>query len=296
MRTLLIVNPIAGRGNATRVLPKIREYLAEDGLDFDVVLTEAPGHAVELARKAMADGYELLVAVAGDGTSNEVLNGMMATWDGNPVGTMGVIPIGSGNDFSAGIGVSPDLREACRGVAKGTRRLIDVGEVKGRYFGNGVGVGFDAIVGVVAAKHRFLTGLPLYLLSVFQTILFYFQAPSITIDCDGRTRTSPLIMVSVTNGRRMGGGFWVTPEAEMDDGLFDVMQAREMSRLQMVGIVPLFIKGTHIHREEITMDRARRVVLTTDGDLVAHVDGELICEHEKRLEIQMHPKALWVMT
>ena len=296
MRTLLIVNPIAGRGNATRVLPKIREYLAQDGLDFDVVLTEAPGHAVELAGKAMADGYELLVAVAGDGTSNEVLNGMMSTWAGDPIGTLGMIPVGSGNDFSVGMGVPQDLREACQRVVKGTRRLVDVGEVRGRYFGNGLGVGFDAIVGVVAAKHRFLTGLPLYLLSVFQTILFYFQAPTITIDCDGRTRTAPLIMVSVTNGRRMGGGFWVTPNAEIDDGLFDVMQAREMSRLRMVGIVPLFIKGTHIHEEEITMDRARRVVLTTDGDLVAHVDGELICEHEKRLEIQMHPKALWVMS
>ncbi|MCG2768864.1 MAG: diacylglycerol kinase family lipid kinase [Anaerolineae bacterium] len=296
MKTLLIVNPTAGRGNAIRVLPKIREYLTEDGLEFDVILTEAPGHAVELARKAMADGYDLLVAVAGDGTSNEVLNGMMSAWDGQPVGAMSIIPVGSGNDFSVGIGMPQDLREACHRVANGNRRLIDVGEVKDRYFGNGVGVGFDAIVGVVAAKHRFLTGLPLYLLAVFQTILFYFQAPSITIDCDGRKRTAPLIMTSVTNGRRMGGGFWVTPDAEVDDGLLDVMQVREMSRLKMVGIVPLFIKGTHIHREEVTVDRARRVVLTTEGDLVAHVDGELICEHEKRLEIQLHPKALWVVT
>ena len=121
-------------------------------------------------------------------------------------------------------------------------------------------------------------------------------SPGSMSSSDDRTRTAPLIMVAVTNGRRVGGGFWVTPNAEVDDGLFDVMQAQEMSRLQMVGIVPHFIKGTHIHREQVTMDRARRVVLTTDGDLVAHVDGELICEHEKCLEVRLHPKALWVRT
>ena len=296
VRTLLIVNPIAGRGNAERVLPQIREYLTEEGLDFDVVLTQAPGHAVELAERAVADGYDLLVVVAGDGTSNEVLNGMMHTRNGDPVGTLGVIPVGSGNDFSVGIGMVQDLREACRRVVHGTRRLIDVGQVGDRYFGNGAGVGFDAIVGLVAAKNRVLRGLPLYLLAVLQTILFYFRAPVITVECDGREHTAPLIMISVTNGRRMGGGFWVTPEAEVDDGLFDLMLAREMSRLRMLSFVPMFIKGTHIREQEVTMDRASRVVLTTDGDLVAHADGEVVCTDAHRLEFRLHPKALWVVT
>ena len=296
MKSLLIVNPIAGRGYATQVLPRIREYLKEDGLDFEVALTEAPGHAVELAKNGMADGYELLVAVGGDGTSNEVINGMMSAWRGEPVGTMGVIPVGSGNDFSVAAGANPDLREACRQVVKGTRHLMDVGQVGERYFGNTVGVGFDAVVGVVAAKHRRLRGLPLYLVAVLQTILFFFKAPTITLECDGKRRTEPLIMISVSNGQRAGGGFWVTPDAKVDDGLFDVMQAKEMSRLRMLQMVPLFIKGTHIHEEEIRVERASHVVMTTDGDLVAHADGELICEHEKRLEFHLHPQALWVKT
>jgi diacylglycerol kinase (ATP) len=296
VKSLLIVNPIAGRGYATEVLPRIREYLKEDGLDFDVALTEAPGHAVQLAKNGIANGYELLVAVGGDGTSNEVINGMMSAWRGEPVGTMGVIPVGSGNDFSVAAGANPDLREACRQTVKGTRRLIDVGQVGDRYFGNTVGVGFDAVVGVVAAKHRRLRGLPLYLIAVLQTILFFFKAPTITLECDDQRRTEPLIMISVSNGQRAGGGFWVTPDAKVDDGLFDVMQAKEMSRLKMLQMVPLFIKGTHIHREEIRVERASHVVMTTDGDLVAHADGELICEHEKRLEFQLHPKALWVKT
>jgi len=296
VRALVIVNPIAGRGYATQALPKIREYLTEDGLDFDVVLTEAHGHAVDLAKKGMADGYELLVAVGGDGTSNEVINGMMSGWSGDPVGTMSVIPVGSGNDFSVGIGAAQELREACRQVVKGERHLIDVGRVGERHFGNTVGVGFDAVVGVVAAKHRRLRGLPLYLVAVLQTILFYFKAPTITLDCDGRKHTEPLIMVSIGNGQRAGGGFWVTPDAKVDDGLFDVMQVKEMGRLRMLQMVPLFIKGTHIHRKEVNVERGSHVVLETDGDLVAHADGELVCEHEQRLEFQLLPQTLWVRT
>jgi len=295
VKAILIVNPTAGRGYAERVLPQIREYLKAEDLNFDVVLTQAPGHATDLARKAMADGYDLLVAVGGDGTSNEVINGIMAARNGNKVGMMSVIPVGSGNDFSVGIGMPQDLREACHRVAHGTPRLIDVGQVNDRYFGNGVGVGFDAIVGLVAAKYRRLRGLPLYLLAVLQTILLYFQAPVITVECDGEKHSAPLIMISVANGRRYGGGFWVTPEAKMDDGLFDLMLARQMSRLRMLRFVPLFIKGTHVHERGITMGRGRRVVLSTNGDLVAHADGELICTNAHRLEFRLHPKALRVV-
>ena len=296
MRALLIVNPTAGRGQAERVFPQIHGFLTEENLDFDMVLTQAPGHAVELARKAVSDGYELLVAVGGDGTSNEVLNGMMAGQDTRPVGTMSVIPVGSGNDFAVGVGMTLDLREACHRVAHGTPRLIDVGQVGDRYFGNGAGIGFDAIVGLVAAKNRLLRGLPLYLIAVLQTILFYFRAPVVTLDLDGREFVTPLIMISVTNGRRMGGGFLVTPDAEVDDGLFDLMLAREMSRLRMLSFVPMLIKGTHPREQEIAMDRASRVVLTSDGDLVAHVDGELICRDAHRLEFVLYPRALRVVT
>ena len=296
MKAVLIVNPTAGRGYALRMLPQIRNHLTEEGLSFDVLLTQAPGDAVELVRKALTDGYELLVAVGGDGTCNEVLNGMMVSPDGGRSGSMSVIPVGSGNDFSVGIGMVQDLREACHRVVHGTPRLIDVGQVGERYFGNGAGVGFDAIVGLVAARIPFLTGLPLYLLAVLQTILFYFRAPVITLECDGREHTAPMIMISVTNGRRMGGGFWVTPDAEVDDGLFDLMLAKEMSRPRMLAFVPKFVKGTHPEEPEVTMDRASRVVLTTDGDLVAHIDGELICRDAHRLEFRLHHKALRVVT
>ena len=296
----VIVNPTAGRGAGGRAIPEIRRLLDEHGVTFDLVETERPWHAAELAQQAAIDGYDVVVAVGGDGTANEVLNGLMAARsEGVDSTALGVLCAGRGNDFAYGMGVPQDLASACRLLAQGARRRIDVGHVtggrypEGRYFGNGIGIGFDAVVGFVAKDMRCLSGFASYIAAVFKTVFLYYQAPLTEITLDEGTITQPSLMVSVMNGRRMGGGFMMAPDSAPDDGLFDLCIAHEVSRARIFGLIPHFIRGTQASQAPIRMARARRVVVTARrGVLPAHGDGETLSREGLQLTIELVPQAL----
>jgi YegS/Rv2252/BmrU family lipid kinase len=298
----LIVNPIAGRGAGERAIPQIEQMLSGHGLDFDLVRTEAPWHAADLAQEAVAAGYDGVVAVGGDGTANEVLNGLMrAKQAGAGACPMGMLCVGRGNDFAYGVGVPTDLEAGCQALALGQRRTMDVGRVagglypEGRYFGNGVGIGFDAVVGFEAVKMTRLHGFPSYLVAVLKTVFLYYQAPLITIEYDGQTITQPALMVSVMNGQRMGGGFMMAPQGQADDNLFDLCIARQVSRARIFALIPHFLRGTQATQEPIQTGRARRVVVTAvEGVLPAHADGETLCTDGQRLELELLPRQIEV--
>jgi len=292
---LVIVNPIAGRGAGERVIPRIVRLLREHGLSFDLVRTERPWHAAELARQAVVSGYRTVVAVGGDGTSNEVLNGLMAAREaGEGEAAMGVLCVGTGNDFAYGMGIPLDLEEGCAALARGRTRRVDVGHARGfRYFGNGIGIGFDAAVNVVASRlRRFLV----YLIAVLRTLLFYYRAPLTRVELDDQTLEQPALMISVMNGRRMGGGFLMTPFSRPDDGLFDLCIGRKMSQLEMLSFVPRFMKGTQVGDPRVTMARSRRVRVTVrDGTQVVHADGETLALDVRELDLEVVPQALRVV-
>ena len=291
----LIINPVAGRGYASRVEPDIRRILEGLGVAHEIMHTTAPREATALAERAAAEGAPAVVAVGGDGTVNEVLNGLVrAHVNGGPIGTLGVIPAGSGNDFEYMIR-SDGLEGACRRLARGRTRLIDVGRIDGQYFANGVGIGFDALVNVRSRRHRRLRGLPLYLLAVLEVTFLYYNAPNMTIDCDGKVTKASMMMISVTNGRRFGGGFLVTPEAQVDDGLFDLCLCRNAGRLRVLTLIPHFIRGTHPGQPEVTMARGRKVVITSSEGLASHVDGEIYTTDAHRLEMELLASKLNVL-
>ena len=295
---LIIVNPTAGRGAAQKIVPRVDRLLKEHGVSFDRVFTERPWHAAELARKAVVSGYKVVVALGGDGTSNEVLNGLMeARETGEGEAALGILCVGTGNDFAYGMGVPLDLEEGCAALARGRTRPIDVGHAKGlRYFGNGIGIGFDAVVNVQAARYKRLRGFAVYFVAVMRTLLFYYRAPLTRIELDDREMELPALMVSVMNGRRMGGGFLMTPEAAPDDGLFDLCVGAKMNRLQMLALVPRFIQGTQMGHPRIHMTRARRVrVVVKEGAQVVHADGETIALDATDLEFEIIPRALRVV-
>jgi YegS/Rv2252/BmrU family lipid kinase len=302
-RALIILNPIAGRGYGSRAEPEIRRLLHEQGLEFDVEHTVARGHAVELAGSAAASGYDLVVAGGGDGTFHEVVNGLMgaATTNGEPgvAGTLGVLPIGSGSDFANTVGVPPDLPGACRRLAHGEDRLVDVGRVTmpgcaPEYFDNTINIGFGGVVTREAQKVRWLRGTALYLPVVLKTVFLYYRAPQVTIEYDDEEMSLPAVMVCVANGPREGGGFHVAPDASPDDGLLDVCVVREISRLQMLGLIPYFMSGTHCDRGPVTMLRARRISVRSEGDLIAHADGEMLCTQAHQIEFEVLPRTLRV--
>lgn len=297
----LILNPVAGRGRGARVEQTLRRHLADTGVAFDLVRTSGPGHATQLAMEAARDGSQLVVAIGGDGTTNEVVNGLMQAADGGTTRTLGVIPVGSGSDFAHAIGMPPDLESACRRLVEGERRLVDVGRVelegeRPRYFDNTVGVGFDAIVTYEALKVKRLRGLALYLPVVLKTVFLYGRAPVVTVAYDGQELHLPAMMVCVGNGSREGGGFFVTPDAQIDDGLFDLCVVRELGRLDTMRLIPSFMKGTHVGREPVTMARARRITVSSPDPLIVHVDGEMLCTDGHKLDIEIMPGMLAVLS
>jgi diacylglycerol kinase (ATP) len=300
-RYKVIVNPASGRGAGDRAAPFIEQTLQGYGLDFDLVRTERPWHAAELARQAATSGYDSVVAVGGDGTANEVLNGLMQAKQAgveNHV-TMGALSVGRGNDFAFGAGVPHDLAAGCRALAQGQWRAIDVGRVvgglypQGRYFGNGVGIGFDAVVGFEALKMTRLHGFASYLVAVLKTVFLYYRAPLVRIEYDDQTITQPSLMVSIMNGRRLGGGFMMAPQAKLDDGLFDLCIAHQVSRARIFAMIPHFIKGTQDTQKPIKTGQARRVVVTAvEGVLPAHADGETLCVEGQQLTLEALPRQL----
>jgi diacylglycerol kinase (ATP) len=293
----IIVNPVAGRGAGDRTIPQIDRLLSEYGLDFDIVRTERPWHAAELAQEAAVAGYDVVVAVGGDGTANEVLNGLMWAKQANTeTAAMGILSVGRGNDFAYGMGVPIGLEIGCQTLAQGHRHTVDVGRVagglhpEGRYFGNGVGIGFDAVVGFEAVKMTRLHGFPSYIVAALKTIFLYYKAPLLTIEYDGQTITQPALLVSTMNGQRMGGGFFMAPEGKPDDGLFDLCIAHEVSRARIFGLMSHFMRGTQATQEPIKTGQARHVVVTAvKGVLPAHADGETLCTEGKRLEMELLP-------
>ena len=276
----------------------VRQYLEEEGLDFDLVRTERPWHAAELAEEAAGDGFEIVVAAGGDGTTNEVVNGLMAASQGGPASILGVIPVGSGSDFANNVGIPAELRGACRMLAHGRTRDVDVCRVTveglpPRYFDNTVNVGFGGTVTVEARKIKWLRGMALYLPAVLKTV-FLAQNPRVKVQYDDEELELQAVMICVGNGSREGGGFFSTPDAQPDDGLLDLCIVQEISRLAMLRLIPHFTKGTHVDCEPVTMARARRVVISSPDALIAHMDGEILCTNAHRLTCEILPGQLRV--
>ena len=288
----VIVNPCAGRGYGKRVVPQIHQCLTDLGVDYDLVFTEAEGHAIELARDASLAGYEIIAAAGGDGTSNEVMNGLMAASNGDPTGTMACIPAGSGNDFAFNNGVPEDIEEACRLIANGGRRTVDVGHLvidgeRTLYFDNTVGIGFDGLVSHESRKYTRVRGLALYLPVVIKTIMLTFKPFHAQLQIDDEAFEQPLMMIVLANGPREGHTFLVAPNALSDDGLLDVITVEHMTKLGMFGILPRFMAGTHLSNPKVRERRASKVSVRSKDPMYIHVDGELPCKtaHEVRAEI-----------
>lgn len=304
MKYFVIVNPTSGRGLGEKSITHIESNLKENGLDFTLVRTERVWHAAELAEKAVQDGYDVIVCASGDGTVNEAINGMMrARKNGNKQPAFTVLGIGTGNDFAGGTGIPTNLNDGLKALKENKRKRIDLGLVKGgdypegRYFGNGIGVGFDAAVGNEAIKVRWTRGLMAYLIGVIKTVFLYYNPAHVEIILDDKeTIKQTSLMISVMNGRRMGGGFQMAPESQPDDGLFDLCIAETASKGRIMQMIPHFIKGTQATLPEIQMKRAKTVsIKSIDLTFPAHADGEFICLNGSHLTLELLPSELEII-
>jgi diacylglycerol kinase (ATP) len=296
----VIVNPTSGRGFAEKMIPVIEQKFKEMGMDFDLVQTERVWHAAELAEKAALDGYDVVVSASGDGTANEVLNGLMRAQDkGANKTAMGIITVGTGNDLAYGLNIPGKFDECFQVIKDDQRRRVDIGMVKGgdypdgRYFANGVGMGFDAAVGFEAIKIRWTRGILAYLIGAMRTVFLYYTPPIVRITYDDTTIEQASLMTSIMNGQRMGGGFYMAPKGDPGDGWLDLCIAASASKLRIFQLITYFMKGTQDTQPEVKTVRAKKVTITAlKGTMPAHCDGETLCNEGTELSINLLPQRL----
>lgn len=297
----LIVNPNADLGRAWRMSADLRPVVDEFG-GADWSGTVYPTHATELARQAAEDGYSLVIAAGGDGTVHEVINGLMQVpAERRP--RLGVVPLGSGNDFSHNIGMDRRSVFALRQVFTGKLRKIDIGSLRdehGRceYWDNTLGIGFDATVAIRSRDIPVLRGMLIYLIAVLQTILLNHEAPRLKIDTDLENWDEEMLMLVLCNGQREGGGFFVSPSAQPDDGVFDYVGFRRVSRPMMLRLLPEVMKGTHQRFSQVRTGRFHKLELQSDRPLYVHTDGEIFAGFGmdvRSLSVEILPGAIEVV-
>jgi YegS/Rv2252/BmrU family lipid kinase len=286
-RYRVIVNPAAGRGRGARLLPHLPALL--QGLRYDLVQTEAPRHATLLAASAAEEGYDVVVAVGGDGTTFEVINGLAGRDT-----ALAVLPIGSGNDMIKPLGIPTDLPAAVERLRRGKVRRIDLGRVGQTFFGNMLGIGFDARVAVETYRLPRLHGFALYLAALGRTVWRY-RSPYLHLESDLQALEGRFLLAAVANGRCQGANFWLTPQAEMDDGYLDLCLISDMPLPLFFYHLPKVFRGKHTRLREVTMLRVRRLRVHSAEPVAVHADGEILAEAATRLEIEIVPAALSVL-
>ena len=297
----IILNPMADMGNAWKVADDLRPIINEYG-NADWSGTVYPTHATELAQQAGEQGYDMIIAMGGDGTVHEVVNGIMRLpEDKRPI--LGVVPVGSGNDFAHAIGVPMESDHALDHALKSQPSTIDLGvmtDEHGRkeYFDNTLGIGFDTIVTIRSHKLPLLRGFAMYLTAVLQTIFLNNTPVKMQIETDDKKWEQSNLLLTLCNGPREGGGFLIAPDAKVDDGILHYAMIVNVSRLMMLRIVPEVMNGTHGKFKEVTLDSCKTMKITADSPMYIHADGEIYTSfgsNLRKLTFEILPSALKVV-
>lgn len=286
MPLTLLVNPASAHGRTLKLLPQVEQELDAARIVFRVERTRSLEDGVERALRAV-DAGEVPVVISGDGLVGAV-GGAMAGAD-TP---LGIIPGGRGNDLARVLGIPGDPAEAVAVLAAGETRRIDVGEANGERFLGIVSVGFDSECNRLANEVRFLRSNLVYVYSLFRTLLGWKPARFTIRAGEERTRISGY-SVSVANNSTFGGGMRIAPEAELDDGLFDIVTIGEVSKLRFVGNLPKVFKGTHVEEDDVRVFRAPRLELTASRPFPVYADGEHLTDLPVSLRVL--PRALGVL-
>lgn len=295
----LIYNHIANHGRAASVVSALRPITEVHG-QASWSGTVFPGHAAELAREAANEGCDLVIAIGGDGTVHEVVNGLMQVPSENRP-TLGVIPIGTGNDFSFSIGTPTNPTAALRRILTGTPHAVDIGRIttsegRSEYFSNAVGIGFDAIVVIHSRSVPVLQGFAVYLIAVLRTLIFNHHPFTLKMETQDGKEERALLMLAICNGQREGGGFNLVPEGKSNDGWLDTVALHRVTRAKLLfrTLVP-FLNGTHTNLPHVSMNRIKSLTIQSDIPLIIHTDGEIYAgfgSDVRQLRFEILPGAL----
>ena len=288
----LIVNPTAGAGRTAKKWPYIKALLKNTGLRFEHDITEAPGHAIELAKSAVNKGYKLVVSVGGDGTINEIVNGIYATGDMKDV-ELGIIGTGTGSDYIRTIGVSKYYQESCHHLMNPMKKSVDLGMVEftqngqpaKRIFANFAGLGFDAeVVKATTKKFKNFGGKPAYLMGLLSTFTTY-KNRQIQITINGQTENHKVCTIVMSNGKYGGGSMLLAPNADPCDGLFDVIIIGDVTKPDLLRSLPRIYKGTHLTHPKVMVKRTNLITISSDEPMAIQADGDLLGEAPARFTV-----------
>ncbi len=289
LKLLIIYNPHAGHGRAKKLLPEIKAYLKEAGLDAEIMLTEYQGHGKQLTKDADFSVYHGIVASGGDGTVFEVLNGYIANSSAQKP-PLAIIPNGTGNAFVRDMEYQPgDWKAAIETIRKASIREIDLGKITTRdeilYFINIVGFGFVSDVNVESMKYKWLGNFA-YILGVF-TALLKLKSYPLRIEIDGKIFSRDNVFVEISNSRFTGTSFLMAPQAKLDDGFLDVTLLNKINRRKILKLFPTIFSGEHQKFKEVEVFKAKKIkviepyekILSPDGELLSKTPFEVECIH-----------------
>ncbi len=301
MKVRVIINPAAGMGRARKVAREIirltKEITREKEIQFDIVFTSPAGEntATNLAREAVKENCQKIILIGGDGTTNEVVNGIV----GSDI-PLGIIPAGVGNDFARALHIPKETKRALHSALFGKAVSVDLGRLNEKFFVNVVSFGIDAKITQFAAnlkvKYPFLPHEGVYLIALFRELLSPLEYSEIKIGLPEKLITlgEESILLAIANGSRYGGMFKIAPEADLTDGLLDMCWVKKMGRMKILINFYKFIIGTHAQLKEVITLRAPSLTVSSSEKLPCEMDGEIL-EARKEYTISIVPKALRVI-
>lgn len=285
-RYLLLVNPSAGGGRARELLPRVEAALRAAGLEHRSVLTEGIEHGCAEA-EAAAEAGEVSVVMSGDGLIGQVGGALAGTG-----GSLGVIPGGRGNDLARVLGIPDDIERAVEVLAAGATRQIDVGEVNDKRFLCIASCGFDSDANRIANQARLIKGSLVYAYAALRALAAWRPA-RFELALDGERQELFGYSVAVANSRAYGGGMFIAPDAELDDGLLDVVTTAQVSKLRFLKGLPKVFDGEHIHNHEVNVSRAAEVRIEADRPFAVYADGDHLADLPAT--VKLLPRALRVV-
>ncbi len=297
MKVTMVVNPTAGRGRARGESVRAAAQFRELGIEVETVHTRGRGDGKSLAAEA-GERCDVVVAFGGDGTVHEVAAGL---YKSGSTAALAVIPAGSGNDFAKALSMPLNVHESVRIVAAAPTRTIDLGSVHATaggsvasgVFVNAVGFGFDSVTAERAAHSRKMRGVFGYLLVALRTLATWRDI-EMNVVADGWQHRGNTMLVTAGNGTCSGGGFYLTPLARPDDGLLDLCVVRPSPLPALIMLMVRVMRGKHLDHRNVSYRKVRRVTVESDAFLPVHLDGEILTNKAKRIDIEVVPGALRV--
>jgi diacylglycerol kinase (ATP) len=299
MTAKVILNPYSNRWNSKKRWPEAEAALKNEGIQFDLTISEKPRQIIELAKEAAEQGFSPIIAAGGDGTIGEVVNGLAraSKSDDDILGPMGILPLGSADDLVDNLGLPKDLVEAAKVIAAGKTKRMDIGCVNGFYFANNSAIGLEPYITLKQEKIQSIKGIFRYLVAAVQGIWDNPQWNA-TIEWDDGRYEGPILLVSVGNGPRTGGVFFMAPHADPFDGKLTFVHGYRKTRGQIFKLLPKTMKpgeGSFVEMDGIEELNATWVKIKVDKPTPAHTDGEIFSTDISEFEYKIFPKKLEII-